>query len=110
VAEPIGNPPGPAHALRTHARTSDKIDAPAACATLSSTMPFHFVHTAGGVVTRTRNVSEYMLVFALYLVVSVSLSSTVSNTLSLLYELEIVSSAALCTVALHGLHQLFSFW
>jgi len=34
------------HALRTHARTSDKIDAPAACATLSATRPFHFVHTA----------------------------------------------------------------
>ena len=31
---------------RTHARTSDKIDAPAACATLSPTRPFHFVHTA----------------------------------------------------------------
>jgi len=27
--------------------TSDKIDAPAACATLSATRPFHFVHTAG---------------------------------------------------------------
>ena len=35
------------HALRTHARSSDKIDAPAACATLSATRPFHFVHTAG---------------------------------------------------------------
>ena len=35
------------HALRTHACTSDKIDAPAACATLSATTPFHFVHTAG---------------------------------------------------------------
>jgi len=35
------------HALRTHARTSDKIDAaPTACATLSATRPFHFVHTA----------------------------------------------------------------
>ena len=33
------------HALRTHARTSDKIDAPAACATLPATRPFHFVHT-----------------------------------------------------------------
>jgi len=46
VAEPSGNPPGPAHAARTtHARTSDKIDALAACATLSATRPFHFVHT-----------------------------------------------------------------
>jgi len=26
--------------------TSDKIDAPAACATLSATTPFYFVHTA----------------------------------------------------------------
>ena len=29
----------------THARTSDKIDTPAACATLSATRPFHFIHT-----------------------------------------------------------------
>ena len=29
-----------------HAHTNDKIDAPAACATLSATRPFHFVHTA----------------------------------------------------------------
>ena len=38
------------HALRMPAKTplaSDKIDAPAACATLSATRPFHFVHTAG---------------------------------------------------------------
>jgi len=48
--------------------TSDKIDVPAACATLSATMPFHFVHTTRGVVTRMRNVSEYMLVLALLLV------------------------------------------
>jgi len=45
VTEPSGNPPGPADAARTHARTSDKIDTPAACATLSATRPFHFVHT-----------------------------------------------------------------
>ena len=59
------------HALRMPAKTpltSDKIDAPAACATLSATTPFRFVHTAGGVVTRTRNVSEYMLVLVLCLV------------------------------------------
>ena len=30
----------------THARTSDKIDAPAVCATLSAMRPFQFVHTA----------------------------------------------------------------
>jgi len=55
------------HALRMPAKTpltSNKIDAPAACATLSATTPFHFVHTAGGVVMRTRNASEYMLVLA----------------------------------------------
>jgi len=53
---------------------SDKIDAPAACATLCATTPFHFVHTAGvlcRVVTRTPNASEYMLVLALCLVCSV---------------------------------------
>ena len=45
-----GNPPGPPHALRMPAKTplaSDKIDAPAACATLSATRLFHFVHAAG---------------------------------------------------------------
>jgi len=46
VAEPSGNPPSPAHAARMHALTSDKIDAPAACATLSATGPFHFAHSA----------------------------------------------------------------
>jgi len=38
------------HALRMPAKTplaSDKIDAPAACTTLSTTRPFHFVHTVG---------------------------------------------------------------
>jgi len=39
----------------------DKIDAPAACA-----VPFR--PYCGGVVTRTRNVSEYMLILALCLV------------------------------------------
>ena len=56
------------HALRMPAKTppaSDKMDAPAACVTLSATTPFHFLNTAGGVVTRTRNVSEYMLVLTL---------------------------------------------
>jgi len=72
VAELSGNPPGPLHALRVLAKTplaSDKIDVPAVCVTLPATMPFHFVHTAGGVVTR--NVSEYMLVLALCLPVVV---------------------------------------
>jgi len=73
VAEPSGNPPGPPHAAHmphmhtTHAGedspplAGDKIDAPAACA-----VPFR--PYCGGVVTRPRNVSEYMLVLALCLV------------------------------------------
>jgi len=58
------------HALRMPAMTplaSDKIDAPAACATLSAKRPFLCPY-CGGVVTRTRNVSEYMLVLVLCLV------------------------------------------
>jgi len=72
VAEPSGNPPGPPHAARMRTRTlrmpaktplaGDKMDAPAACA-----VPFH--PYSGGVVTRTRNISEYMLVLALCLVI-----------------------------------------
>jgi len=68
VAEPSGNPPDPPHAARTQchalrmpAKTplaGDKIDVPAACA-----VPFR--PYCGGVVTRMRNVSEYMLVLAL---------------------------------------------
>jgi len=53
------------HALRMPAKTplaSDKDDAPAACA-----VPFR--PYCGGVVTRTRNVSEYMPVLALRLVI-----------------------------------------
>jgi len=47
VVDSSGDPADPPHAARTtHARTSDKIDAPAACATLSAPRPFHFVHTA----------------------------------------------------------------
>ena len=68
-------PPGPPHALRMPAKTplaSDKLDAPAACATLSATTPFHFARAAGGVVTRTRNVSEYMLILALCLVSNIN--------------------------------------
>jgi len=69
VAQSSGNPPSPPHACRTRtlrmpAKTplaGDKIDAPAACA-----VPFR--PYCGGVVTRTRNVSEYMLVLALSLV------------------------------------------
>jgi len=73
MAEPSGNPPGPPHAARVSHRTrtlsmpakiplaGDKMDAPAACA-----VPLRLY--SGGVVTRTRNVSEYMLVLALCLV------------------------------------------
>ena len=69
VAERSGNPPGPPHACRTRtlrmpAKTPlacDNIDASAACA-----VPFR--PYCGGVVTRTRNVSEYMIVLALCLV------------------------------------------
>ena len=64
MAEPSGNPHGPPHALRMPAQTplaSDKIDAPDAC-----DVPFR--PYCEGVVTRTRNVSEYMLILALCLV------------------------------------------
>jgi len=63
------NPSGPPHAARmphthtTHAGEDsprDKMDTPAACA-----VPFR--PHCGGVVERTRNVSEYMLVLALCL-------------------------------------------
>ena len=71
MAGPSGNPSGPPHACRTRtlrmpAKTplaGDKIDAPAACA-----VPFCPYCGGRGVVTRTRNVSEYMLVLALCLV------------------------------------------
>jgi len=61
------------HTLRMPAKTplaGDKIDAPAACA-----VPFR--PYCGGVVTRTRNVSEYMLVLALCLVTSTELEKVV---------------------------------
>ena len=59
------------HACRTHtlcmpAKTpliGDKMDAPAACT-------IAFRPYSGGVVTRTRNVSEYMLVLAVCLVIT----------------------------------------
>ena len=53
------------HALRTHARTSDKIDAPAGCATLSATRPFHFVHTAR-VLQREREMLARACLYSLY--------------------------------------------
>jgi len=64
VAEPSGNPQ--AHAARTtHARTSDKIDAPAGCATLSATRPFHFVHTARAL-QREREMLASTCLYSLY--------------------------------------------
>jgi len=48
-----------------HARTSDKIDAPAACATLSGTRPFHFVHTAR-VLQREREMLASTCLYSLY--------------------------------------------
>jgi len=54
----------PHHTLRMPAKTllaGNKIDVPAACA-------IRFRPYCGGVVTQTRNVSEYMLVLALCLV------------------------------------------
>jgi len=56
------------HALRMLAKTpliSDKIDAPAACATLSATRPFHFVHTAG-VLSREREMLASTCLYSLY--------------------------------------------
>jgi len=71
VAEPSGNPSGRKHytCVRRAAKTpltGDKIDEPAACA-----VPFR--PYCGGVVTRTQNVSEYMLALALCLVVLLTL-------------------------------------
>jgi len=71
TAEPSSNPPGPPHAARmphthtTHAGKDSprRRSAPAACS-----VPFR--PYCGGVVTRTRNVSEYMFVVALCLLPS----------------------------------------
>jgi len=65
VAEPSGNPPGPPHAARsaTHYACRRRLPSPAIKSTRLLRAPFRFVHTAG-VVMRTRNVSEYMLVLA----------------------------------------------
>jgi len=53
------------HYARTNARTSDKIDALAGCATLSATMPFHFVHTAR-VLQRVREMLASTCLYSLY--------------------------------------------
>jgi len=67
VAEPSGNPQAQRtpHALRTHARTSDKIDEHAGCATLSATRPFHFVHTARAL-QREREMLASTCLYSLY--------------------------------------------
>ena len=52
-------------AQRTHARTSDKIDAPAACATLSATRPFRFVHIARAL-QREREMLASTCLYSLY--------------------------------------------
>ena len=54
--------------LRMAAKTplaGDKIDAPAACATLSATRPFHFVHTAH-VLQREREMLASTFLYSLY--------------------------------------------
>ena len=61
----IGQAQRTPHALRTHARTSDKIDAPAECTTLSATRPFHFVHTAR-VLQREREILASTRLYSLY--------------------------------------------
>ena len=50
---------------RTHARTSDKIDAPAACASLPATKPFYFVHTAR-VLQREREMLASTCLYSLF--------------------------------------------
>jgi len=72
VAEPSGNPPGPPHACRT--RT---LRMPAKTSLVLRVLVY-FVHTAG--VLRTRNVSEYMLVLALCLVLSMLAYSRLGRT------------------------------
>jgi len=60
------NPAVIRQAQRMHyARTSDKIDMPAACATLSATRPFHFVHTAW-VLQREREMLASTCLYSLY--------------------------------------------
>ena len=70
MAEPSGNPPGPAHAARTtHARTHAPAIACCVCDVIcNEAVPFRPYWA--GVATRTRNVSEYMLVLALCLVLT----------------------------------------
>ena len=87
MAEPSVNPSGPPHAARmphthtTHAGkdslAGDNMDAPAACA-----VPFR-TH-CGGVVTRTRNVSEYMLALALRLVLTAMSEFSVAHVIEFL--------------------------
>ena len=53
------------HYAHTHARPSDKIDAPDGRATLSATRPFHFVHTARAL-QREREMLASTCLYSLY--------------------------------------------
>ena len=82
VAEPSGNPPGPPHAARrTHYACRRRLPSPAIKSTRLLRARRYLQRRRSistsilrGVVMRTRNVSEYMLVLALCLVVTVSWS------------------------------------
>ena len=73
MAEPSGNPPGPAHAARTthalrrHAPTIKSTRLLRVRSYVQRGRSISSIYCAG-VATRTRNVSEYMLVLALCLV------------------------------------------
>ena len=114
MAEPSGNPPGPPHALRTHQRQNRR----ACCVRdviCNETVPFR--PYCEGVVTRTRNVSEYMLVELIapsgtrhlvsginFLVLSVNLISAPLS-LSFLFMLlpyHIFSLCQLTTLTIHN--------
>jgi len=72
VADPRDNPPGPLHAAHAHYVCRRRLTSPAITSMRLLRAPFHFVHTARGVVTRMQNVGEYMLVLALCLVSCIS--------------------------------------
>jgi len=71
MAEPSGNLPGPAHAPRTtHACTSDKIDVKICRVRRYLQRGRSISSILRGIATRTQNVSKYMLVLALCLVIN----------------------------------------
>ena len=72
VAEPSGNPPGPPHAARTthaHAPAIKSMRLLLCDVMCNEAVPFR--PYCAGVATRTRNVSEYMLVLTLCLVINI---------------------------------------